>query len=149
MFMLIATTLHVHKTILTKLDETAIVIGISRNAIIKLLIQKIMKDNHRMIKVNTRVRYQEKDQKENWKRINIVFNEYEYEYCLDLRKFFKMSVSYILALAVLRYMDEILRKGESTNNYCFCNYVFTRKITDNVICWQIYWGIPTPTLKNL
>ena len=52
--MLIATTLHVHKTILDKLDQSAIVIGISRNSIIKLLIQRVMKDNQRMIKTNSR-----------------------------------------------------------------------------------------------
>jgi hypothetical protein len=140
--MLIGTTLHVHKTILEKLNKSAIVIGISRNSIIKLLIQRVMKDNQQMIKANSRVRYQEKDLKENWNRINIVFNEYEYEYCLDLRKFLKMSVSLILAYAVLRYLDEISRMGGSTNNYCLCNYVFTQKTIDNVICWQIYWGIP-------
>jgi hypothetical protein len=148
MFMLIATTLHVHKTILTKLDETAIVIGISRNAIIKLLIQKIMKDNHRMIKVNTRVRYQEKDQKENWKRINIVFNEYEYEYCQDIRKFYKMSISYILAFAVLRYLDEILKIKKNTDNYFYLNYIFIKTTVDGIICWKTYWGIPMQ-LPNL
>ena len=140
--MLIPTTLHVHKTILDKLDHGAIVIGISRNSIIKLLIQRIMKDNRRMLKANSRVRYQAKDLKENWKRINITFNEYEYEYCLDLRKFYKMSVSLILAFAVLLHLYEILKSGKSTNNYCYYNYIFVREIVDNVICWQIYWGIP-------
>ena len=144
--MLIPTTLHVHKTILDKLDNGAIVIGISRNSIIKLLIQRIMKDNRRMLKANSRVRYQAKDLKKNWKRINITFNEYEYEYCLDLRKFYKMSVSLILAFAVLQYLYEILKSGKSTNNYCFHNYIFVREIVDNVICWQIYWGIPPQPL---
>jgi hypothetical protein len=144
--MLIETTLHMHTTILNKVDQIAIVIGKSRSSIIKLLIQRIMKDNQQMIKVNSRVRYQLRDLKDNWKRINIVFNEYEYEYCLDLRKFLKMSVSLILAKAALRYLDEILKKRESTNNYCFCNYVFMQKTIDNVICWQIYWGIPPETL---
>jgi len=140
--MLIETTLHIHKNIMMKLDNSAAITGSSRTAFIKLLIQRIMKDNHRMIKSNSRIRYQDRDLKGNWKRINIVFNEYEYEYCLDLRKFFKMSVSLILALAVLRYLDEIINKDIRTDNYLYRNYVFSRKIIDDVICWQIYWGIP-------
>ena len=141
--MVIATTLHVHKSILDKLDQGAIVIGISRNSIIKMLIQRVMKDNQRMIKANSRVRYQAKDLKENWKRINITFNEYEYEYCMDLRKFLKLSFSLILAYAVLRYLNEIFKSGEKTNNYCFCNYIIESKTMDNVISWHIYWGVPT------
>jgi hypothetical protein len=140
--MLIETTLHVHKSILEKLDIGADVTGRSRTSIIKLLIQRIMKDNKRMIKTCSRVQYQERDVKENWSRVNIVFNEYEYEYCQDLRKFFKMSISLILAWAVLIYLDELLKKNKSTDKYFYRNYLFIRKIIDNTICWQIYWGIP-------
>ncbi len=141
--MLIETTLHVHRNILDKLDNGAAISRRTRTYIIKLLVQRVMKDNHSMVKMNSRVRYQDRDIKENWKRINIVFNEYEYEYCQDLRKFFKMSVSYILAFAVLRYMDELIKSNISTDKYFHRNYIFIRKTIDNIICWQIYWGIPT------
>ncbi len=140
--MRIATTLYVHKNILYRLDAGEGMSGRSRSSIIKLLIQKVMNDNGKMIKANSRVKYQERDLKENWSRVNIVFNEYEYEYCQDLRKFFKMSVSLILAYAVLIYLDEVVREKGSTNNYYYCNYILIRKVIDNVICWQIYWGIP-------
>jgi hypothetical protein len=140
--MLIETTLHVKKSILYRLDQSATITGRSRTSIIKLLIQRIMKDNQRMIKMNSRVKYQERDLKENWQRINIVFNEYEYEYCQDLRKFYKMSISYILAFAVLRYLDEIFKGNKSTDKYFYCNYIFIKKIIDNIVCWGIYWGIP-------
>ena len=146
--MLIETTLHVHKGILEKLDIGVDVAGRTRTSIIKLLIQRIMKDNWRMIKSCSRVKYQERDVKENWSRVNIVFNEYEYEYCQDMRKFFKMSISLILAYAVLRYLDELLKSNERTDNYFYCNYLFLRKIIDNTICWQIYWGIP-PQLTDI
>ena len=140
--MLIETTLNVHKSILEELNICADIIGRSRTFIIKLLIQRIMKDNQRMIKTNSRVKYQERDVKENWSRINIVFNEYEYEYCQDLRKFFKMSVSYIIAYAVLKYLDEVLKFKKSTDNYFYTSYIFIKKTYDGAICWQIYWGIP-------
>ncbi len=140
--MLIETTLHVHKSILDKLNRGEEITGRSRTFIIKLLIQRIMKDSQRMIKMNSRVKYQERDLKENWHRIHIVLNEYEYEYCFDMRKFFKMSVSYILAFAVLRYLDEILKRNKSTDKYFYTSYIFIKKIYDGAISWQIYWGIP-------
>jgi hypothetical protein len=140
--MLIETTLHVHKSILERLDTGADVIGRSRTSIIKHLFQRIMKDNHRMIKTYSRIQYQGRDVRENWSRINIVFNEYEYEYCQDLRKFFKLSISLILAYAVLRYLDDLMKSNISTDKYFYRNYLFIRKIMDNVICWQLYWGIP-------
>ena len=145
--MLIETTLHVHKSVLDKLNKLAAATGRPKTSIIKLFIQKIMNDNQRMIKTNSRIKYQERDLKENWHRVNIVFNEYEYEYCQDLRKFFKMSVSLILAYAVLIYLDEMLKGNKSTDKYFYGNYIIMRKIIHNIICWQIYWGIP-PNLQN-
>ncbi len=142
--MLIETTLHVNKTILDKLDQSASMTGRNRTSIIKLLIQRIMKDNHKMIKMNSRVKYQERDLKDNWKRINIIFNEYEYEYCQDLRKFLKMSVSFILAFAVIRYLDEMIKKNINTDKYFYTSYIFIKKTYDESICWQIYWNIPRP-----
>lgn len=140
--MLIETTLHVHKNILDKLDTGVAISGRSRTSLIKMLIQRMMKHNQNVIKTNSRIKYQERDLKENWKRINIVFNEYEYEYCLDLRKFFKMSVSYILAIAVLSYLDEIINKDKRTDKYFYTSYIFIKKTYDYATCWLIYWGIP-------
>jgi hypothetical protein len=146
--MLIETTLHVHKSILNKLDAGAEISRRTRTSIIKMLIQRIMKDNKRMIKTYSRVRYQERDIQENWSTINIVLNEYEYEYWQDLRKFFKMSVSFVLAYAVLRYLDEVLEMSKNTDNYCFKNYIFVMKTINGTVCWQLYWGIPIK-LNNL
>lgn len=146
--MIIATTLHVHKSIMEKLNRGTEITRKSRTSIVKLLIQRIMNDNQRMIKTNSRIKYQERDLKENWHRIYIVFNEYEYEYCLDLRKFYKMSVSYILAYAVLRYLEELLEGNSSTDNYCYKNYILIKKTINETVAWQIYWGIP-PNLTDL
>ena len=64
--------------------------------------QRVMSDNQKMLKSCSRVKYQERDVKENWHRLHIIMNEYEYEYYFDMRKFFKMSVSFILAYAVMK-----------------------------------------------
>ena len=90
--------------------------------------QKLMSDSQKMLKSCSRVKYQERDVKENWHRLHVLMNEYEYEYYFDMRKFFKMSVSFILAYAVVKYLNEIinelLNRSISTDKYYFRNYIF-------------------------
>jgi len=140
--MLIETTMYMHRSILVKIDSVTNITGRTRTSVIKYVVQRVMHDNQRMIKTGSRVRYQESDIKENWHRIHVVLNEYEYEYYMDLRKFLKMSVSFIIAYAVLRYLDELIDGNIRIDNYQFKNYVFIKKTCNGTICWKIYWGIP-------
>lgn len=144
--MLIETTVHMHKEILERLDRGAEITGKSRAVIIKHLMQKMMNNNQKMLKSCSRIQYQKRDVKENWHRLHIIFNEYEYEYSLDMRKFYKMSFSLILAYSVRMFLDDILSKLldkiENTDKYLYRNYLFIKKILNGVTCWQIYWGIP-------
>ncbi len=144
--MIIESTVHVHVTIKNMLDRVAALTGSSRTFLIILLMQRVMHLNSNMLKTFTRVKYQDRDVKENWHRLHIAFREYEYEYCQDMRKFFKMSVSYILAYAVRMYLDallcELLDSDESTDNYYYRNYIIIKKTLKKAIYWQIYWGIP-------
>lgn len=146
--MLIETTLHINKGTLEMINKCAEKTRRSRTFIIKHLAQRMMSDNRKMLKTNSRIKYQERDLKENWHRIHILLNEYEYEYFLDMRKFFKMSVSYILAYAVLKYHKELMDRNINNDNYCYKNYIFVMKEVDGTILWQIYWGIP-PQLNVL
>jgi hypothetical protein len=144
--MLIESTVHMHKSTLEMLERGAERTGRTRTFIIKVLMQRVMSTNQHMIKSNARIKYQSRDNKENWHRLHVVLNEYEYEYYLDMRKFYKMSVSFILAYAAIRYLDEILNellnRSKNTDNYLYKNYIFITKTINKVIYWQIYWGIP-------
>lgn len=145
--MLIETTMHVHKSILKMLEKSSETTNRTRTYIIKRIMQRVMRDNRKLLKSYSVIKYQERDLKENWYRIHIILNEYEYEYYLDMRKFYKMSVSFILAYAVMRYLDrvvnEILNKKNNTDNYYYINYVFIEEVVYGIICWKIYWGFPT------
>ncbi len=145
--MLIESTIYVHKSTMEKLNKGVVITGRTRTYIIKILMQNVMKDSKKLLKSYSRVKYQDRDARENWHRLHMVMNEYEYEYYLDMRKFYKMSVSFILAYATMKYMDEILnefyKRGNSADNYFYKNYVFIKKTINKVICWQIYWGIPS------
>lgn len=144
--MLIESTLYVNKSILEMLDKGSEKIGRTRIYIIKLLMQRVMRDNQKLLQSYSRVKYQERDQKENWHRLHIILNEYEYEYYLDMRKFYKMSVSLILAYAVMNYLNdivnELLKGNNNTDNYYYRNYFFIKNTINEVICWKAYWGLP-------
>ena len=151
----IETTMHVHTSILEILTYGEEMTGRPIKVIIKLLMQRIMDDNHKLLKAYRRVKYQERDKEKNWRRVHIVLNEYEYEYYLDMRKFYKMSVSFILAYAVMKYLNELvnelLDRNKNTDNYLYSNYIFIKETVDGIICWKTYWGIPQklPRLHNL
>ena len=150
--MTIDTTIHVHKNILEILNKRAEATGMARTCIIKLLMQRVMKSSQKMIKAYSRIKYQQRDTKDNWYRLHISVTEYEYEYYLDMRKFFKMSVSYILAFAVWKYLDdivnELLNGNKNTDNYFFRNYILIKETLDGIVRWQIYWGID-PQILNM
>jgi hypothetical protein len=152
--MLIESTVHMHKSTLEMLERGAETTGRARTFIIKVLMQRMMSNNQHMIKSHSRIQYQERDLKENWYRLHLVLNEYEYEYCLDMRKFYKMSVSLILAYAVRRFLDEIVNAllygNICTDNYFYSNYIFINETVSGIVCWKIYWGIPPklPGLRN-
>ena len=149
--MLIETTMHVHNSILEILTYGEVMTGRPIKVIIKLLMQRIMDDNHKLLKSCRRVKYQERDKEKNWHRVHIVLNEYEYEYYLDMRKFYKMSVSFILAYAVMKYLNELvnelLDRNKNTDNYLYSNYIFIKETVDGIICWKTYWGIPQKLLR--
>jgi hypothetical protein len=144
--MLIESTIYINKSVLEMLYKGSEKIGRSKTSIIKLLMQRVMRENQRLLQSYSRVKYQERDIKENWHRFHIVLNEYEYEYYLDMRKFFKMSVSFILAFAVRSYLNDIVNElingNKNTDNYLYRNYIFVKKTINEVICWKTYWGIP-------
>jgi hypothetical protein len=144
--MLIESTLYVHKNILEKLERGVVLFGRSRTFIIKQLMQRLMDDNQNLISLSSRIKYQERDDKANWRILHIVFNEYEYEYYLDMRKFYKMSVSLLLAYAVKQYLNEIINESLdnkiNNDNYLYRYYTFTKQKVDGIVCWQIYWGLP-------
>jgi hypothetical protein len=130
--MIVETTIHMHKNMLEMLNSGAARTGRSRTFIIKILMQRVMDDNNKMLKPCSMIKYQARDEKDNWYRIHLVLNEYEYEYCLDMRKFYKMSVSFILAFAVRRFLDEVVNElidgSNNTDNCFYQNYILIKKI---------------------
>ena len=146
--MRIETTMYFNRALLEELSKASEKVGKSRTCILVLLLKRAMGDSYRLAKSFSPVKYQKSDPSQNWHRLHIQLNEYEYEYCLDMRKLYKMSVSLIVAYTVSRYLVEIVKKlletdiDKFTDNYLPKNYILVREVINSTICWRIYWGIP-------
>ena len=139
--MAIQTTLNIHKDIMEKITQASKNTGMSGREIIIKLLMKVMSNDCKKATITGSVKYQESDKKEMWRPFHIQYKGNEYEYFLDLRRLLKMSLSYIVAYAVKKYMNIILY-GEDTDNYIFQNYILAQEFANGVIFWKLFWGFP-------
>jgi hypothetical protein len=141
------TTLNIRNDISEKITLAANSRGISRSEMMAILIKKVMDDVSNPGRMGRMVRYQKRCRPEEWHTFHLHVREDDYEYFLDLRKLLKMSVSLILAYAVEKFLDKLLKKY-STDNNRYRNYVIIKDVIDDIICWKFIWGFP-PNIGKL
>jgi hypothetical protein len=139
------TTINIHCEIFDRIATLSKSWRISRSELIMMLVREMMNSIPDTELIGKMVRYQEQMGPESWRKLHLQVRMDEYEYLLDLRKLFKMSVSLIVAFALKKYK---IMKKTIPDNYQFKNYVVIREVVDNIISWRIYWGYPR-TLKHL
>lgn len=142
----ISTTLYMHKSNFNRLEKASKTLGISKNFIIRILLKKMMEDVEVCSKVWTTVKYQEDDTKRNWRQFHLVLHEGEYEYAIDMRKYYKMSLSLIVAVAIGRYLPQLIRRFcnkliKNTQNLTYTNYLISKRIISGIVCWIVWWGV--------
>ncbi|MCP4138196.1 MAG: hypothetical protein GY754_44955 [bacterium] len=145
--MIIKTTINFRVPVLEKINEAAVLLGISRTKIIIRLLKMVMNEKNFSATMCRPVQYQHPfPDPDEWHKFHISFQENDYEYCLDLRKFLKKSVSAIVAYAVEEYLDIIMgllpKDPGRSDNYRFHHYVMSSSEVHGVISWQIFWGLP-------
>jgi hypothetical protein len=139
--MKIETTLNIQNHLLEKITYAAQNQGIYRIELIILLFKMVMQDAPKYLRNGKRVEYQSRHNHGTWHAFHIQLRPNDYECLLDLRKLLKMSVSHILAYAIDKYWD-ILMKRKATDNYHFTNYLIFNEKIDGIICWTLFWGFP-------
>ena len=110
---------------------------ISVNALIITLLNKYLEKKYNQYRTFTRINYQKKEHNGEWTSLHLWLSPGFYEKCLDLRKLYKFSLSYIIAQSIELYLCKLL-KGE-TDNY-FQNYIFlsteSKKCSILIIAWE-------------
>ncbi|MCP4135121.1 MAG: hypothetical protein GY754_29395 [bacterium] len=152
--MLIRTTINFHIPVLDKINEAAVSLGISRTKIIIRLLKMVMNEKNFPVTMGRAIQYQFDDpDPDNWHTFHISFQEDDFEFFLDLRKFRKMSVSAVVAYAVEEYLDTILgltpEDPGRNDSYRFRHYIISSSEMHGVISWQLFWGLPEKTAELL
>lgn len=141
--MFIYTTVNLDFSLLQELSAAAGRMKISKSELVSRLIIMFMKKNHMKIRMYQRIIYQERKLKPCWHRLHINLKPQVYEYCLDLRKLYKMSVSNIIAYALKNFLFRVeaeIKTGR-TDNYCL-NYVFYLKVNNDLLSFTLFWDLP-------
>jgi hypothetical protein len=142
------TTLNIRIDFSKKITLAAQSRRISKSEMICILIKKVMENISKPENIGRMVQYQQRRNKGEWDKIHLYMREDEYEYFLDLRKILKMSVSLILAYAVEKFLDKLM-KSNITDNNRYRNYIIAREVIDDIICWKLIWGFPRDLIKFL
>ncbi len=144
---MIETTVNMHMKTRYKLLQASNKTGLCFNRLIRLLLQYSLRDEDNTISSFGRIRYQDRRETKDWTRFHLTLDERDYELLLDVRKFYKVSVSLFLARAIdtiLRTLiNRILKKSLDLDNYPINCYTIIQATTDNGdVYWKLYWGIP-------
>jgi hypothetical protein len=150
------TTININPLLLTRLKEASGTLEISTNEIIMLLLGAVQSKKGFNIGELRGVRYQDADPDRKWCRFHVTYRSRMYEKALDMRRFFKCSVSFIISFAIFKYLDEIVERikdSENSNrimdNYP-SNYIFISKMYNGIQGFTIIWGVPEQKyLENL
>ncbi len=141
----IETTININSNLLNKINKASLSLNISMNKIITMLICKVINSKTFKFQMFTSVKYQTASDDVSWHTLHVSFNGDVYEKALDLRKILKMSVSFIVASAIERYLKDLLRdmiQNKNTDNNSN-KYVFIPKNYKGLFFFTIFWNNPT------
>ncbi len=147
--MKIDTTINIKEEILKRVDETAIELNVTRSHLVSLLVERVTKVKNPNKNRFSRVKYQKREKNASWKRPHVLLESNVYEKCIDMRKLFKMSVSFIIYVAFHLHFMEVIeeaKKGINTDKN-HRNYLCIGKNIGNVFSYTVFWDYPPD--KNL
>jgi hypothetical protein len=129
---------------LARLEQEAVAAQVTMNHLMVLLLRYAAQHNRSMAQKNRRISYQKRGPE--YKKVNLYLSLRDYERNQDMRRFYKMSVSFQLAYAIDHYMVEVLQKirakklhgYETLNIYLSPNaYVLTER--ENRLLFRSIW----------
>jgi len=139
--MAIETTISIKLKTIQKLDTISRRRKISKSYVIREIIMILSSHQKKFLKKRYSTEYQRKD-KGSYKKMHIYLNEPFYEHALDLRRFYRASLSLLISEAIDLLFQEILTRLKGTDNYPGLMHTMIYYETEKSMCWKHIWGIP-------
>ncbi|MCP4135845.1 MAG: hypothetical protein GY754_33060 [bacterium] len=148
--MFINTTININIELLGKVEAASKQLNMSRSDIIILLLNRVMERKEIPLESFKQIKYQFRDLASNWKRIHVYPEAHIYERFLDMRKFFKRSVSLIVAIAINEHLDQLVEELSAAEDPVDLDsypsqYFFSAQESGGLQKFVIYWGFPEMT----
>ncbi|HPP49710.1 MAG TPA: hypothetical protein PLO73_07030 [Spirochaetota bacterium] len=137
----------VHRELLTYYAE---IFNISVTDLITSLIHYAALCNKRNPKTFKGIQYR-KRYKDEWKRIHLYVRYQEYEFLLDMKKMWKMSVALLIEYCIENVLEEFVKRllqEDDTYSYRFTNYTFKFEKIYGFQSYQIIWGLPPEIMEK-
>lgn len=119
--------------------------------IVVLMVKYASENKNLSLITNRNVKYRERGATV-WKRIHLQLRPNEYEFLMDVKKIWKMSVAKMIEFCIenvlFELVDTVLEKNR-TDNYLYNNYHFEIGEENGIIYCCIYWGLPLKILQKL
>jgi hypothetical protein len=133
-----------------------------RTLIVYMILYAAKKEKKKAIAFK-RISYRKRNKGNPWKRVHVVLYHSEYEFFLDVKKLWKMSLANVIAFCVdnvlvefFEYFSRRLKEIESDNYpnnlpsyYENRSYTFDFHREKGIHCLKFYWGPPPEALQSV
>ncbi len=121
--------------------------GMSLRTFLSSLIGYAAQSKNANVKYFKQVKYRPKGNGD-WKRLHLVLYDDEYEFFMDVKKLWKMSLAMVIAYCLDNVLNEFLKflaKAEEdedyyTDNYRYKGYAFEIGVEEEIFFCKLYWG---------
>ncbi len=151
--MMIRTSYMMTREVLLLLKEAEMKTGYAMIDLIIAVIRYAMRHHAKYEREHGRIEYQKRFDVEGVPipkfRVKIKILEREYDYFNDMRRFFRRSISHVIAIAVLEYLPalvERIEKGEydeEVESYPYKSCAIYDKCIEEATVYHIWWGLPS------
>ena len=144
-------SIYIRDDLLSKLNNAANLLDMKRSRLIEALLIKFMDNTKGGEKTWKMLKYQKIDKGAGAAPICIFWRFDVYERSCDVKKAYKMSVSFVIAVAIENYLDELVREildrldKEGTYNYNTF-YMINAHYHENSFIYTTVWNNPGPEI---